>query len=141
MQEMSQAEIRQFLTEKPRIAILATTRADGSPHAAPVWFDLDGEQIVFSTWYTTVKASNLMRDPRLALVVDDEEPPYAFVLIEGTAELDPAADDLLDWTARLAGRYLGPELAQVYGARNGVPGEWLVRVTPTRIAAQKGIAD
>lgn len=82
-----------------------------------------------------------MRDPRLALVVDDEQPPYAFVLVEGTAELDPAADDLQEWTTRLARRYLGQELAPVYGARNGVPGEWLVRVTPTRIVAQKGIAD
>lgn len=141
MQDMTRAEAWQFLVEKPRTAILATTRADGQPHAAPVWFDLDGDQIVFTTWYSTVKAANLVRDPRLALVVDDETPPYAFVLVEGTAGLDPAADNLLDWTTRIAARYLGEELAPVFGARNGVPGEWLVRVTPTRIVAQKGIAD
>ncbi|HLE14193.1 MAG TPA: PPOX class F420-dependent oxidoreductase [Anaerolineales bacterium] len=141
MQAMTQAEIKQFLTKKPRTAVLATTRADGSPHAAPIWFELDGDELVFTTWYSTVKAANLVRDPRLALVVDDETPPYAFVLIEGTAALDPAADDLLYWTTRIAGRYLGEELAPSYGARNAVPGEWLVRVTPTRIVAQKGIAD
>lgn len=82
-----------------------------------------------------------MREPRLALMVDDDRPPYAFVLIEGTAELDPAAEDLLDWTTGIAGRYLGEELASVYGKRNAVPGEWLVRVTATCIVAQKGIAE
>jgi hypothetical protein len=54
MEAMTQAEARQFLLEKPRIAVLATGGADGRPHAAPVWFDLDGDQVVFTTWYSTV---------------------------------------------------------------------------------------
>jgi PPOX class probable F420-dependent enzyme len=137
---MTKDDIRRFLLDTPPTAILATTRADGRPHASPVWFDLDGDQIVFTTWYSTVKAANLARDPRLALVVDNDTPPYAFVLVEGTAELDPAADDLLDWATRIARRYLGEDLAPLYGARNGFPSEWLVMITPTRIVARKVFA-
>src|SRR6187455_3531301 len=83
MQEMSPAQYRAFLLERPRTAKLATVRADGRPHVAPIWFDLDGDMLVFTTWHTTVKAANLRRDPRVSLCIDDDMPPYAFVIVEG----------------------------------------------------------
>lgn len=141
MREMSPEEWRRFLLERPRTAKLATVRADGRPHVAPVWFDLDGETVVFTTWHATVKAENIRRDARVSLCVDDEEPPYAFVLIEGTAELVPDDPDFLRWTTRIAGRYMGEERAEEYGRRNAVEGELLVRVRPERVVARSGIAD
>ncbi len=42
---------------------------------------------------------------------------------------------------RVAGRYMGAELAEAYGRRIAIPGELLVRVTPDRIVARKNIAD
>jgi nitroimidazol reductase NimA-like FMN-containing flavoprotein (pyridoxamine 5'-phosphate oxidase superfamily) len=56
MRAMSAEEARAFLLERPRTAKLATVRADGRPHVAPVWFELDGDDLVFTTWHTTVKA-------------------------------------------------------------------------------------
>jgi hypothetical protein len=82
----------------------------------------------------------MRRDPRVSLGVDDQEPPFAFVLIEGRAELAAADPDLLHLATRIAGRYMGEDLAESYGRRNSVPGELLVRVTPTRIVAHKNIA-
>lgn len=140
MEKMTDEEIRQFLLENGRTAKVATVQADGAPHVVPVWFTLDGEQLLFTTWHKTVKAANLERDPRVALAIDDEEPPFAFVMIEGTVELEKEADDLLAWTTRISGRYMGPELADEYGKRNAVDGEWLVRVTPTQIVAHKNLA-
>ncbi len=140
MKNMTPDEAREFLLSSPRTAMLATVREDGRPHAAPVWFVLDGEDWIFTTWHTTVKAANLRRDPRVCLCVDDEEPPYAFVQVEGLAAVQEQAPDLLQWTTRIARRYLGDELAETYGRRNAVEGEWLVRVTPTKILAQQGIA-
>src|ERR687886_2106332 len=92
MRTLTNAEARAFLLDRPRTAKLATVRADGRPHVAPVWFDLDGDTIVFTTWHTTVKAANIRRDPRVCLCVDDQAPPFAFVTVEGTATLsdDPA---------------------------------------------------
>jgi PPOX class probable F420-dependent enzyme len=150
MQEMTHEEIRQFLQGGPRTAHLATVRVDGRPHVAPVWYDLDldGDDLVlvFTTWHTTVKAANLRRDPRVAVSVDDDRPPFSFVLIEGSAAVYDAREsgdvsELRRWAGRIAGRYMGADQADAFGERNGVPGELLVRVTPDRIVARKAIAD
>jgi PPOX class probable F420-dependent enzyme len=132
---------RDFLTATARTATLATTRADGRPHAAPIWFALDGGDIVFTTGAQSVKGKALRRDPRVALCVDDERPPFAFVVVEGTATLSEEADDLLHWATVLGGRYMGPDRAEEYGRRNAVPGELLVRVRPTHVVAASDIAD
>ena len=141
MQEMTTEEYRSFLLDRARTASLARVRADGRPHVAPIWFDLDGDTFVFTTWETTVKARNMRRDARVSLCVDDDEPPFSFVLVEGNAEMTSGDPDHLHWATRIAGRYIGAELAEAYGRRNTVPGEMLVRVTPSSIVARKNIAD
>lgn len=142
MKKMTPDEYRHFLLDTPRPAKLATVRADGRPHVAPIWFDLDGDALMFTTWHTTVKAANLKHDARVCLCVDDDKPPYAFAIIEGTAEfLTPTPEELLYWATRLARRYMGDEKAESFGKRNGVEGEHLIRVTPTKIVTEKNISD
>jgi len=141
MQKMTPTEYRSFLLDRVRTGKLATVRADGRPHVTPIWFDLDGDTVVFNTGHESIKAVNLRRDPRVCLCVDEETPPFAFVQIEGTATMSDDPDDLRYWATRIGGRYMGADLAEAYGRRNGVPGELLVRVTPTKIVAQKNIAD
>ncbi len=134
------AEQRAFLLEGTRTGKLATVRKDGRPHVVPVWFVLDGDTLVFTTGEASAKAANMRRDPRVAMCVDDETPPYAYIIIEGTASFSTDSDALLYWATRIAGRYMGEDLAEAYGKRNGVPGELLVRVTPTRVLFEKDIA-
>jgi PPOX class probable F420-dependent enzyme len=133
-------EQRAFLLHDTRTAKLATVCKDGRPHVVPIWFTLDGETIVFTTDEHSVKAANIRRDPRVCLCVDDETPPYAYIMVEGTATWSPDMEALLHWATRIGGRYMGEELAETYGKRNGVSGEVLVRVTPTRIVFEKDIA-
>jgi PPOX class probable F420-dependent enzyme len=140
-QQMTDEEYRSFLIDRARTAILATVRADGRPHAAPIWFDLDGDTLIFTTGESTVKGRNMRRDPRVSLCIDEEKPPFHFVLIEGTAELTADDPDLLYWATRLGGRYMGAERAEEYGRRNAVEGELLVRVTPQKILAYKSVSD
>ena len=143
MRVMTETEWRAFVTEGTRTGKLATSRADGRPHVAPLWFDLDDEDgtLVFTTGADTLKGKALRRDPRVAICVDDETPPFAFVLIEGMAEVSEDPEALLTWATRIGGRYMGDEVAGAYGERNAVPGELLVRVTPTHVVARAGIAD
>lgn len=141
MQKMTVEERRTFLREGQKTAKLATVRQDGRPHVVPVWFVLDGDDLVFTTWHTTVKAANMRRDPRVSICVDEEHPPFAFVQIEGTAAIDEEASDLSLWATRIAERYMGPALAEAFGKRNAVKGEFLVRVTPSKVIAQKAISD
>jgi PPOX class probable F420-dependent enzyme len=131
---------REFIMASPaRTAKLAVVRANGSPHVAPVWADLDGDQIVFTTSADTIKGKAILRDPRVSLCWDDERPPFSFVTIAGIAAT--SAGDLVRWATRIGGRYMGAGRAEEFGRRNGVPPELVVRVTPTRIVAKVGIAD
>ena len=142
MQIKTPEEYRAFMLGTARTAKLATVRADGRPHVAPIWFDMDGDVIVFNTNEATIKGKNIRRDPRIMLSVDDDKPPFAYALVEGRAEItNPSPEELVYWAGRIAGRYMGQALAESYGKRNGVPGEYLIRLTPTRIQAYKGISD
>ncbi len=142
MQTMTEQQTRDFLSAGTRTAKLATVREDGRPHVAPIWFVLDDDgTLVFTTGAGTMKGRAIQRHPAVCLCIDDEAPPFAFVMIDGTAETSEDPDDLLDWASRIGARYMGPDQAEAYGRRNGVPGELLVRVTPTRIVAKDHIAD
>jgi hypothetical protein len=74
-------------------------------------------------------------------VVDDEAPPFAYVRIDGTVTLGDDPDEMLTWSTRIAGRYMGPDLADAYGRRNAVPGELLVKLRPEHIVTEAGVAD
>jgi PPOX class probable F420-dependent enzyme len=132
---------QQFVDHLPaRTAKLAIVRADGSPQVQPVWVERDGDQIVFMTAADTVKGKSILRDGRVSLCFDDETPPFDFLTINGTTTTSTDPDELLHWATRIGGRYMGAELAEQYGARNAVPPEMVVRVTPTKIIAKTSVA-
>ncbi|MDQ1533219.1 MAG: hypothetical protein QOF28_980 [Actinomycetota bacterium] len=138
---MTGDEWRRFAFDTPRTAKLATVRADGSPHVAPVWVALDGDEILFTTGEDTVKGKAVRRDPRVALSFDDEDPPFSFVVIEGDARVDDNEGERLTWATKIAGRYMGAERAEEFGRRNAVPTELLVRVRPRRIVGEWNVSD
>ena len=139
---MSRDEWRAFLTEPARTAKLATVRPDGRPHVAPVWIALDDDDsVLFTTGDDTVKGRAVRRDPRVALCVDDDRPPFGYVVLEGSAEVSEDLDEMLWWATRIGGRYMGADQAERFGRRNAVPGELLVRVRPTRVVARRNISD
>lgn len=140
--DMTREEWRAFLTERVRTAKLATVRPDGRPHVAPIWIVLDDDDcVVFTTGADTIKGQAVRADPRLALCVDDDRPPFSYVLVEGRAEVSEEPGELLKRATRLGGRYMGAGRAAEFGRRNGVPGELLVRVRPTKVVGRKNISD
>jgi len=142
MREMSEERWRAFLLERPRTAKLATTRKDGSPHVAPIWIDIDDDgSIIFTTHETSLKGKAIRRDPRVSLCIDDERPPFAFVVVEGRADVSEDPAELLRAATRIGGRYMGAERAGEFGRRNGVPGELLVKLRPIHVVAREGISD
>lgn len=137
--------VRSFLLSMPaRTATLATVRVDGRPHAKPIWFDLDGDDVIFNTGESTVAGRNMARDGRITLCIDDPLPPFTFVILEGTVSLSTHADDpaaLTSWAGRIGARYLGASQEATMAARNGVPGEYLVRLTVSKVTAVKAVSD
>ena len=137
---MTPDEIRDFLSLGTRTAKLATSGPGGQPHVMPVWFVLDGEELVFTTWGESVKGRNLRRDPRAAVIVDEEVAPYAFVHIRGQVTLREDREEMLRFATAIGGRYMGADQAAEFGRRNAVPGELLVRLRPERVIATADVA-
>jgi PPOX class probable F420-dependent enzyme len=140
METMTDSEWRQFVSAGTRTGKAAVVRADGGPHLTPIWFALDGADLVFTTGGDSLKGRALHRDPRIAICVDDDRPPYSFVMIYGEASLSEDMDELRHWATVVAGRYMGAERAEEYGGRNAVPGEVLVRVRITKVIAERDVA-
>ena len=138
MEKMSKAEYLAFLSAPARCAKLATVRADGSPHVVPVWFTLDGDYLIFTSGPTSLKVKNILRDGRAAICVDEDTPPFHYVLLEGRAEvLDPSAEAAHHWGAIIGGRYMGMERAEEFGKR--AEGEWVMRMIPEKVIAYKNV--
>ncbi|MEE4021524.1 PPOX class F420-dependent oxidoreductase [Gordonia sp. PKS22-38] len=137
---LTDPEIRDFLTAGTKTGHLAFLAADGRPLGAPVWFVLDGDRIAFNTGATTAKGRAIGRDPRVVLTVDLPAPPYAFVQIQGRAV---TGDDLAE-VRRIAtacgARYMGADRAEEFGERNGVPGELVVWIEPTKVIAHLDVS-
>jgi PPOX class probable F420-dependent enzyme len=139
-ERMSEDVWKAFIMEGTRTGKLSTVRADGSPHIAPMWFLLDGGDLVFTTDMETVKGRNLRRDERAALCVDDERPPYSFVVLRGRVEISEEPGLLLTWATSIAARYMGEDRAREFGKRNSVPGMLLMRMRIEHVTAYAAIA-
>jgi PPOX class probable F420-dependent enzyme len=137
---MSEREWREFLSVGTRTGKLATTRLAGRPHVVPIWFVLDGQDLVFNTGADTVKGRALRRTGWASLCVDDERPPFSFVTVSGPVTLSEDLEEMLPWTIRIAARYMGEEKAVEFGRRNAVEGELLVRLRAEQVLALSDLA-
>jgi PPOX class probable F420-dependent enzyme len=140
MQHMNAAQWREFVMTGTRTGMLAVARADGRPHVTPVWFVLDGADVVFTTHQSGVKARELKRDPRAAMCVDDQAPLYSYVTIEGRVSLFDDTGAVRRWATHIAARYMGADRADEVGARNGAPGELLARLRIGKVIAHRDVA-
>ncbi len=135
MASVKDPKISAFLSAGTRTGKLAYTGTDGRPLVAPIWFIVEDGDLVFNTGKGTAKGRALARDPRTTLCVDLEEPPYGFVQVQGDAELSEDPGELLRTATAIAARYMGQDRAEEFGKRNGVPGELVVRLRPTKVLA------
>lgn len=141
MASLSDTRVREFLSHGTRTGKIAWVAKDGAPHVVPIWFVLDGDDIVFNTGADTGKGRALAREGRASLVVDDQTPPFSFVKVDGTVTVNDDLDEVRRFAAIIGGRYMGADRAHEYGERNGVAGELLVRLHPTKVTAAFDIAD
>ena len=135
MASTTDAEVNKFLTDGTRTGKIAYTNAAGRILVAPIWYIVEDGDLIFNTGADTVKGRFLARERQVTICVDLEEPPYAFVQVQGDAELSNDPSELLRTATAIAARYMGPDRADEFGQRNGVPGELVVRVRPTKVLA------
>jgi PPOX class probable F420-dependent enzyme len=135
MTSVTDPEISAFLGEGTRTGMLGFASASGRPLVTPVWFIVEDGCLVFNTGKDSAKGRALARDRRITLCANLEEPPYAFVQVQGNAELSEDPGELLRTATAIAARYMGPDRAEDLGRRNAAPGELVVRLRPTKVVA------
>jgi len=137
---MSEQAAIAFLSEGTRTGNLATAGPSADPHVAPIWFIIDGRDLVFNTDRDSVKGRHLRANPRAALTVDVEQFPYAFVAVRGPVSLEEDPPDPVGWSTRIAERYVPAGQAQRYGQVNGAAGSMLCRLRMDRVVGVDDIA-
>ena len=101
--------IREFL-QKPLIARMSTLDSEGYPHTVPVWFALDGDDLVIISVRQTRKVSHILANPKGALTIGGDPGNGAGYLIKGDFSIEPDPD--ATWTRKLTYRYEAPEQAE-----------------------------
>lgn len=126
--DMTTDEREQFVRDV-RVGVLSIARLDKGPLALPVWYEYDDGEVIISIDDTSVKAKLLRRAGRASMTVQDETPPYRYVMVEGPVTVAPEQRDPL----ALPTRYLGPELGAWYAEQNaGSTTGTIVRLRPER---------
>jgi PPOX class probable F420-dependent enzyme len=82
---MKLSEKAKKLIDGKNFAIVATLMPDGSPQAATVWVDREGDTIILNAAVSRQRTRNLKRDPRIAIAIFDINNPYSTVSIRGKA--------------------------------------------------------
>jgi PPOX class probable F420-dependent enzyme len=102
-----QSGVRELFGEGRNCAILATTMADGSPHAVSLWTAVEDDRLLFFSDRTTRKSRNIERDPRVALSVVDRANPFRTAQLRGEVVETIDGDEGLAIVDRISLRYIG----------------------------------
>ena len=135
MARMSEHEMQAFLDE-PRIGHMVTLQSDGSPQAAPIWYEYrDGQFQVWTDRFTR-RFKNISGDPRVSLSIASEDEPYRYVTVEGIVSVSEV--HVKETALRLAERYQGLERGTAFVEeyyKDGV--SVLLVLTPSKLVAWK----
>lgn len=133
MPAMSKAKMTKFLSG-PHIAKVATVRADGSPSLVPVWYEWDGQACYLVIRQKANWVRNIKHEPRVTVLLHNDNPPYQKVIIEGVARI--VGDKLSDWIEigkKMVKRYYGPSAGISYLEGSIDQPRFTVKITPTKI--------
>ena len=121
------------LLDKPKqFATISTIEPDGRPQSSVVWYVRDGDDVLVSTVADRRKHKNMVRDPRVTLLVYDAENPYTYVEIRGRVEMTTEGGRaLIDDLARA---YMG---ADRYTMDDGTDNVRVVcRIVPEKVVSR-----
>ena len=116
MPGLTKKQLDEFL-QKPLLAKVATLQKDGWPHVAPMWFAREGNNILVIGRKHSSWVANVLRDPRVAVVIDDPAPPQAKVHIWAKAkklEGPTVKGRWVEIARTMANKYFGRDVGPTY---------------------------
>jgi PPOX class probable F420-dependent enzyme len=132
MRSLTENESQQFLAAK-HVAVLSVEAADGRPPASvPIWYDyVPGGNIRIGTSPSSRKARLIKRTGVVTMVVQDEQPPYRYVAVEGTV-VETTLPSPLEVSEAIASRYLGEDGGRTFVRNFGLAANILFTIRPDR---------
>lgn len=101
------------LLERPLYGHLGTVRPDGGVQVNPMWFEFDGEHVLFSHTTKRQKFRNLSHSPAMSMSVIDPDNPFRYLEVAGRL-VEARPDTEGEFYMRLQKRYgnATPEVPQ-----------------------------
>ena len=128
----TETERQEFLAGK-HIAVLSVAADDGRPPASvPIWYGYtEGGNILVNTGASRRKAKLIERARAVTLVVQREELPYQYVIVEGTVIESTTPSPQADREA-IAIRYLGEQGGREFASHMDGNASVLFTIRPDR---------
>ncbi|WP_109529568.1 MULTISPECIES: PPOX class F420-dependent oxidoreductase [Nocardia] len=127
--------LKKYLDESTVFATAATISPTGEPHLTVVWIERDGDDLLFSTTRTRAQGRNIVRDPRVTILVSPPDNPYVYAEIRGTATVTDDPERVLP--NRLSRKYTGQDYADFNpSAPDDSAERIIVRITPTKVVSR-----
>ena len=117
MPKLTHDEMSAFLDERGHLARIATVDTDGLPRVLPLWFIMNGRQLLFTPRSPAIIWKNIVRDPRIGVCIDEEAAPWRKVTVQGVVQVvhEPGEDDKWrEMYRRIAKRYVADDAADGY---------------------------
>jgi PPOX class probable F420-dependent enzyme len=113
---VNEAEKTAFLA-RPLTAIVSTIGRDGAPRGTPVWFLYEDGRVFIWTDAGRRWVRNILRTPRVAVTLAEHEPPFAALLLRGTATVHRDHPDAAGIIRRITAKYIPPAEIDAYIAQ------------------------
>jgi PPOX class probable F420-dependent enzyme len=127
-------DVKQYVDDARVFATLGTIMPDGRPHLTVVWVKRDGDDLLISTTVDRQQGKNMMRDPRVSLIVSAPDNPYLYAEIRGNVSLTPDPNgELPDALSR---KYTGRDYLTFNPASVNDAARLVARITPEKITGQ-----
>lgn len=128
---MTPEQRTQFL-ESHRLAIVGAIRNDAPPQLSPVYYVMDGDDILISTTATRAKARAVRRDPRISVCVLGEQPPFPYLTVYGRGRIEEegAVELMIRAGEAMTGSPIADSARPALEARAEKEGRVVLRVTP-----------
>jgi PPOX class probable F420-dependent enzyme len=138
---MPTQEQRDFM-ERNRLCIVGIGRTSGPPHLSPVYYALDGDDIIISTTASRWKAGAVRRAGELSLCIIGEQQPFPYVLVYGTGVIEDegAVDAMMKIGARMTGNPIPDSARPALEERARKEGRVVLRVHPARVVSTMALA-
>jgi len=123
--------LKKHIDNIPVYATLATVGRDGHPHLTVIWIERDGEELVYSTTVNRQQYRDIVRDPRVTVMILPPDSPFTYAEVRGTVTITPdLSKELPD---RLSLKYTGKPYLEFNPSSVNDADRVIVRITPEKV--------